>query len=236
MLDTFKARLKAKLKAAGVNLSSKRIDAYADRLHKKNPDVKEDSEHDTLIDELDELVSFADIAKQDDTIRDLGGKLKKQEAAKPPVATHEDEETDDEEDDEEDETKGKKKTKPETGKKKPGSKMPEWFKPYAEQIETQNKEKLKATIDSMIAKKNKGEDGKPKISEKVLARMQKPEKVEDLDEWWAEIESELGDVSTSPEDETTNKNPVSSHKPSRSSGKGDKVSDKELDSIVSNIM
>jgi ribosomal protein L12E/L44/L45/RPP1/RPP2 len=50
MLDVFKAQLKAKTKAAGVNLSQKRIDAYADRLHKKNPDVKEVAEHDTLID------------------------------------------------------------------------------------------------------------------------------------------------------------------------------------------
>jgi hypothetical protein len=76
MLDVFKARLKAKTKAAGVNLSQKRIDAFADRLHKKNPAITEEADHDTAIDELDEVVSFKDIAKDDDRLRTLEAKSK----------------------------------------------------------------------------------------------------------------------------------------------------------------
>lgn len=74
MLDIFKARLKAKAKALGANLSQTRIDAIADRLHKKNPDITEEADHDAKIDDLNDLQPFADIAKADDQIRTLSKK------------------------------------------------------------------------------------------------------------------------------------------------------------------
>jgi hypothetical protein len=40
MIDTYKARLKAKSTAAGANLSQKRIDALADRLQKSSQTQK----------------------------------------------------------------------------------------------------------------------------------------------------------------------------------------------------
>jgi hypothetical protein len=49
-----------------MNLSQKMIDAFAARLDKKNPNITDEAEHDTLIDELNELVSFSDISKEDD--------------------------------------------------------------------------------------------------------------------------------------------------------------------------
>jgi hypothetical protein len=58
-LETFKAQLKAKY--SGLNLSQKRIDEISARLHKKNPDLTEEANHDTRLDDLNELMPFADI-------------------------------------------------------------------------------------------------------------------------------------------------------------------------------
>lgn len=74
MLDTFKARLKAKTTATGVNLSQKRIDAIADRLHKKFPELVEEADHDKHLDELNELTPFDEMAKTDDRLRTLENK------------------------------------------------------------------------------------------------------------------------------------------------------------------
>lgn len=76
MLDTFKARLKAKLLTLGVNLSQTRIDAIADRLNKKFPDITDEAEHDGHIDEFNELQPFDEIAKVDDKVRTLESKTK----------------------------------------------------------------------------------------------------------------------------------------------------------------
>lgn len=74
MLDTFKARLKAKYPKA--NLSQKRIDAFADRLHKKFPELTEEADHDAKIDDYYPEEDIMVIAKQDDTIRTLKAKPK----------------------------------------------------------------------------------------------------------------------------------------------------------------
>ncbi len=80
--DKIKARLKAKY--SGVNLSTKRLDAIADRLSKKLTEESEDSEIDTVLDEANEVYPFADIAKDDDKIRTLEAKAKDQKPADPP--------------------------------------------------------------------------------------------------------------------------------------------------------
>jgi hypothetical protein len=66
MLDVFKARLKAKSTAAGANLSQKRIDAIADRLNKKFPEITDEAEHDTKIDDLYDANDLKEFAKVDD--------------------------------------------------------------------------------------------------------------------------------------------------------------------------
>jgi hypothetical protein len=83
MLDTFKARLKAKSKAAGANLSEKRIDAIADRLHGKYPELTEETDHDDKIDSLYDAQDYKDFASVDDYQRAKDAKAKKdKEAAK----------------------------------------------------------------------------------------------------------------------------------------------------------
>lgn len=74
MLETFKARLKAKF--SGLNLSQIRMDALADRLHKKFPELVDEAEHDAKLDELNELQPFEELAKQDDRLRNLEAKAK----------------------------------------------------------------------------------------------------------------------------------------------------------------
>lgn len=234
MLETFKARLKAKTKASGVNLSTKRIDAYADRLHKKNPDVKDDAEHDTLIEALDELVSFSEIAKQDDQVRTLEAKVKATPAA---AAEPEDDDDDSEGDDADDQDdKGK---KPEKGKEpKKKERIPAWAKALTDEVKLLRADKAKATVDSEIAKLNKGEDGKIKVDEKILKRIVKPDKLEDVAAWFEEVESEFKGVSTDTSD-ADNKDDKGKkvHQPKRGAGPVDKKPDeKTVKSIVDKII
>jgi hypothetical protein len=173
MLDVFKARLKAVTKAAGVNnLSQKRIDAFADRLHKKNPDVTELADHDKLINELDELVSFKDIAKEDDKIRTLEARKKSEEA-----------QDDDDQDDDQDQEPPATKKKP---AKKKDDEMPAWAKPLFEKVTALETEKRTGTIKSKLAEKLKDKG----IPEKFYSKRALPEKEEDLEDFASEIETD----------------------------------------------
>jgi hypothetical protein len=172
MLDTFKARLKAKTKAAGVNLSKERINAIADRLHKKNPAVTEDSEHDTLIDDLDELISFKDIAKQDDKVRTL-------EARKPAT------DPDDVEDDEPTETENQQTKKPGKKKPSPNDELTTLVKSLAETVNKLTTEKVQSSIRSKVDEKLKDA-----VPAKFYSKRPLPEKEEDLEDYIAEIESD----------------------------------------------
>jgi hypothetical protein len=71
MKDKIIARIKAKF--PDVNLSAKRLDAIADKL---TPKVTDENEIDQKLDDLNDVLAFADIAKADDKIRDLNSKLK----------------------------------------------------------------------------------------------------------------------------------------------------------------
>lgn len=82
MKDKIIARLADKF--PGVNLSKTRKDAIADKLA---PKITDETEIDAKLDELNEIFSFADMAKQDDKIRTIEAKEKKkpeqQEQKKP---------------------------------------------------------------------------------------------------------------------------------------------------------
>jgi len=71
MKEKIIARIKAKF--PDVNLSAKRLDAIADKL---SPKVTDENEIDAQLDALNEVISFSDLAKSDDKIRDLQSKLK----------------------------------------------------------------------------------------------------------------------------------------------------------------
>jgi hypothetical protein len=186
MLDTFKARLKSKLKDLGVNLSTKRMDAIADRLHKKNPDLKDDKDHDEKIDELNELSPFEDIAKSDDRVRTLEAKTKE----KPPKKDEDQEEEGEGEDD-----AGTTKPKPK-GKKKTDDEPPAWAKQLLGEVASLKKEKVQSTIQQKIAAKLKD-----KVPEKFYSKRALPESEEDLDDFISEIETDWSDLKQSENNE-----------------------------------
>jgi hypothetical protein len=82
----FKVQIIARLKALfpGINLSNARLDAIADKLK-----ITEESEIDAKLNELNEVFPFADVARQDDRIRNLDNNPKPTDPPKPanPPAT-----------------------------------------------------------------------------------------------------------------------------------------------------
>lgn len=127
MLDTFKARLKAKAKAAGANLSQKRIDAIADRLHAKYPELTEETDHDDKIDTLYDAQDYKDFASVDDYQRAKEAREKKEKEA----------------------TKAPEKNGSESEQAKPDE-MPAWFKPFADELTSLKKEKAQQTIQQKL--------------------------------------------------------------------------------------
>lgn len=166
MLDTFKAQLKAKAKALGVNLSQKRIDAFADRLHKKNPDITEVSDHDAKIDELHELQPLDEVAKADDKARSLEAKLTGK--ANP----NQDKKDDDDKKDTDD---------PEP---------PKWAQKLINEIDSLKKGQSATTIKEKLSLKLKGEDGKDIVPAAFLKGRALPEKEEDLDSFIEEAKND----------------------------------------------
>jgi|GEM_PF-4248115 len=165
MLDTFKAQLKAKLKTLGVkNLSQKRIDAIADRLHKKYPDITEVADHDTHIDELNELSPFEEIAKADDRVRTAEAKAKGQ----PPKKDDPDDVDDIDE----------------PAKPNQGDEVPKWAQTLLDKVTKLETEKTQGSIRSQAAKKLKD------IPEVFWSKRALPEKEEDLDDFISDVETD----------------------------------------------
>jgi hypothetical protein len=161
-----KERLKAKF--PGVNLSKQRQDAIAEKLA---PKLEEDG-IDAKLDELNELLPFADIAKQDDKIRTLEAKNK--EPKKDPVITASDDDVDD---DAADEDRAK-------------SRTPKYVKELLESVKTLTSEvsslksqKQQETIKEKLSKHDKLKDIKPSFWNK----RQLPAKDEDIDSFAEEV-------------------------------------------------
>lgn len=167
-LETFKAQLKAKARTLGVNLSQKRIDAIADRLHKKNPDLTEVADHDARIDDFHELQPLDEIARTDDRLRTLE---KPKPAAKPKAET-----TDDDDNDE----------PGNNPKPKKDDEVPAWAKELIGTVQTLAKEKTLTTIKSKVADKLKDKG----IPDSFYKRWTLPEKDEDVDQFVQDIESD----------------------------------------------
>lgn len=167
MLDTFKAQLKAKSKAAGANLSAKRIDAIADRLEKKFPDLKEDADHIAKIDDLYDEQDFKDFAAADDFQRAKDAKEKKDKAEK----------------DKEDKT--------EKVESKTDDDMPAWAKSLIEQgkelaakLGGLEKEKALGSIKQKAAEKLK------EVPERFWSKLPLPEKEEDIETFVADVQTD----------------------------------------------
>jgi hypothetical protein len=166
MLDTFKARLKAKY--PGVNLSKERITAIADRLHKKFPDLTEEADHDAKLDELNELTPFDEIAKSDDKIRTLEAKSKGQKTPEELAA----------------EEAARKKA----DDAKKGDDEPAWFKAYREatdaKLQAFENEKKQGTIKQQLQTKLKD------VPASIWSKRAMPESEDAIDAFVTEVQED----------------------------------------------
>lgn len=165
MKEKILARFKAKFPA--VNLSKKRLDALADKLE---PKITDESQIDAQLDALNDAFSFEDIARNDDQIRDLSGKLKK--AANP-------------------------EKKEEPSSEIPAD-APEWMKTFMKQQQDSTKamaDKLSAfeakerneSIRGSISKALTGKDGKEVVPSSYWQKRALPEKAEDVEGFVKEL-------------------------------------------------
>jgi hypothetical protein len=186
MKEKILAAIKAKY--PDVNLSKKRLDEIADKLSKKITDEKD---IDAKLDELNELFPLADLAKQDDTIRDLGNKLKA--ATKNSTKKDGDKESESHEDDDDaDTSKGKKKAKSEST-----DDTPAWAKEFAttmktlsEKVSKMEAEKVAGSIQSQAKVKLKD------IPEVFWKGRKLPDKEEELDDFVKDVTTDYGEFTT----------------------------------------
>lgn len=171
-----KAKVKERLKAKfpGVNLSQKRIDAIADKL--KLPEDADDDAIDERLDELNDVFSFADMARNDDRARTEEAERKKKEQQDNPTP------------------------KPSEENPKPDQKStdtPEWAKALIEsnkalqtRLEAIESGKVGDTRKSQLEAKLK--DVTPKFKETVLKNFgrMKFDKDEDFDAFLEEVEED----------------------------------------------
>lgn len=208
-LETFKAQLKAKIKTLGVNLSTTRIDAIAAKLHAKNPDLTDVADHDTRIDDYNDLMPFSDIAKTDDRVRTLEAKAKGQ----PPKN---DDQDDDDANDDNSQQKGK-------SKKKDGDEPPAWAKGLIETVSALTKEKVQTSMSAQVASKLKD-----KVPAKYYAGRALPEKEEDLDAFIATVESDYTEF----KQDLVNQGLMSSSETPKGGAGGVNVTDKAFEASI----
>ena len=135
-----------KTKYPTVALSNERLDAIADRLDSK---ITEETEIDAKLDELNEIFPFADIAKDDDRLRNAEAKAKKKPETKAKTKTP----IKKEEEEEEEETP-------------PADDTPAWAKALLAKVE--NLEKAKVTTSRKETLLSKIKDADEKYKSKVL--------------------------------------------------------------------
>jgi hypothetical protein len=217
MKEKILARFKAKFPA--VNLSKVRLDALAAKLE---PKITDESQIDAQLDALNDAYAFEDIAKSDDQIRDLNGKLKKAaDPAKPKDKTDADE------------------SKPDADK---SLELPADTPPWAKTvIESNNKvlqriaaiegDKVKGTI------KEKATAALKKVPQSYWSKRALPEKEEDLETFVKEVnedysafKKELVSQGLAVQEEVGGSDDSGDKKPVKEATK------EEVSSIVKNIM
>lgn len=219
MLDIFKARLKAKTSALGVNLSQRRIDELSARLQKKFPDLKEDAEHDGKLDDLYAPEDFKEIGAMDDYQRAKeareAAKKQKEEADKKKQTEQQQQQSQEAEND------------PET---------PAWAKAILE-----SNKKLSETVNRMQTERVQGTMKEQLASNKLLSDVPGyfyryrplPDKAEDLEIFATEIKTQWDAVVAESAEKGIQ---VLTTKPSMSNATTAKASQETIDNIVDNIM
>lgn len=211
MLETFKSRLKTKY--SGVNLSQKRIDAIADRLHKKFPEITEEADHDAKIEDYYDEATVKEIAKEDDKIRTLEANQKK------PAQQQQQQNNNQQQQQQNNEGQQG------AGEKTEMEKLTELVTGLATTVKTLTAEKSAqsraATLKSKFEEK--------KIPEKFWSRMQQPEKEEEFDRFVEDVDGLYKEIVPETQDAT--------FIPGRSSGKTTtKVNEKEVNGLVDSLM
>lgn len=211
MKEKIIAQLKAYLLTLGVkNLSTERMNATADRLIKKFPDLKEE-DIDSKLSDLNDLNPFDEIARQDDRVRTLEAKAK--ETPKPPT-------------DPANPGADSKKDDP----PKPADEVPAWAKDLVNKINKLDADKEQEEIQKEFQKRMDGL--KTKIPS-TFYKGRKPAKKEDIETLATEIETDF----LAFEQERNDGVLGSTTKPAGAAGASkNKASDKEVEELVQNIM
>lgn len=214
MLETFKVRLKAKSTAAGANLSQKRIDAIADRLNKKFPDLKEETEHDEQIDVFYEPEDFKELATVDDYQRTKEAKEKKdkerkaKEKAEKSKSKEKEKSADDDEEEEE-----------ESG----DDKMPSWFKPFADKLEVIDKKDKTQSLHQKLKEHEKLKD----VPEDFWSERKMPETDDEIEGFVEKASTQWSKIAPTP---------TGAFAPQFGEKGSKKVSEKQIENIVDHIM
>jgi hypothetical protein len=204
MLDTFKTRLKAKAKAAGANLSQKRIDAIADRLHGKYPDLTEETDHDDKIDSLYDAQDYKDFASVDDYQRAKEAREKKErEASKTPEKSGSESE-------------------------QPADDMPAWFRKYQEENDRKINALLAKEQKQTMQQKLAANEKLKSIPQQFYKGRPIPEKEEDIETFVSEVEADFNDFKTAftgVQQQEANNSFSAGSKPPASAGSGNNAVD-----------
>lgn len=219
MRDKILARLKEKF--PGVNLSKKRLDAIADKL---TPKIKEESEIDAKLDDLNDVLPFADMAKEDDKIRTLEAKLKEKDKPKPTEKpAGEDEDTEEETQEEQ--------SKPKPKKKSANSEVLAMLQEMRQELQGLKAEKMKGSMQSKRKEKLKD------VDESFYDMIPVPESEDDLEEHVEQIQTRWNKINDGKVAEklATGTKPINGAAPSKD-GKEKQATKEELDKVMPNIM
>lgn len=193
-----------------VNLSKERLDAIADKLAAK---ITEEDQIEERVNDLNEVVPFAEIAKQDDRVRTLEAEVKKKAAnpTDPPNPTND----------------------PPTDPPKPTDDTPKWAKTLLEKVEKLEAGKIATSRREKVLEKLK--DADEKYRNRVLRDFDRMriDSDEDFETVLSDIESDFSDFKQLQSDIG-----LGNDSPFGAFGNLDKgkPSDSEVESIVDSIL
>lgn len=193
-----------------VNLSKERLDAIADKLAAK---ITEEDQIEERVNDLNEVVPFAEIAKQDDRVRTLEAEVKKKAAnpTDPPNPTND----------------------PPTDPPKPTDDTPKWAKTLLEKVEKLESGKIATSRREKVLEKLK--DADEKYRNRVLRDFDRMriDSDEDFETVLSDIESDFVDFKQLQSDIG-----LGNDSPFGAFGNLDKgkPSDSEVESIVDSIL
>jgi hypothetical protein len=221
MKEKIIAAIKAKFPA--INLSKKRLESIAAIIEKKV--IDDETKIDATLDSFNEFSPIADIAKQDDALRNAEAKLK---AAQTPK----------DKDDKDDKPKDDKPETPELPDDTPPyiKKLMEGFQTLSTQVQAIQGEKQKGTIRAKVSDMLKDEKGVLKVPESYWGKRVIPEKEEDLQAFVTEVETDYTGFTKELTDKGIAIVPGPKSGAAGAGGGNGKATKEELDAVIKDIM